>query len=227
MTRAGWAHDTPSKWGKAAGFAAPKNSTYSLLQRGMIDQPKPLTFYQLGLMNDRLARKDYGVITDKRLRLRVQAQEPICTPEGRPWGSIEFFSHFMGLLDPPTWAEQSPEPTAEDAKRISEQMIDQFQEVATKRMLSPMQAFEELSGHCLDLTRAEIDLLRSVLSGWHVWTPEELVALSNSEAGGKVWLAIRSWAAAEDRESSPELKLSPPPRSVGSASCYDLDRRRA
>lgn len=194
LNRGGWVHDTPQRWGKAAGFPTPKNATFSQLQRGIVEQPKPLTFYQLGLMNDRLHRKDWGVIADIRLRQRVQAQEPICTPEGRPWTSADFFGHFMGIVDPPDWVHSVSVVTEEDAKRITGEMIQQFQQVAQKRLLNPVDAWQQLLIHCTHLTKAQQDTFRSVLSGWHVWTPDELMEMGNGEPGSKLLRALNSWS---------------------------------
>lgn len=193
LRRAGWAHDTPAKWGAAAGFSAPKNSTFSLLMRGNIDQPMPLTFMQLGLMNDRLHRRDYGHIPDINLRKRVEGQEPILTSDARPWTAAEFFAHFCGLLPAPDWVIGSPEPSAEDAQRISRELREAFEEVALARMLNPKDAWTELASHCAQLTKAELENLRAVLCGWYTYTPEELVALGDGEPGSRVQRSLNAW----------------------------------
>lgn len=197
LARGGWAHDTPQKWGQAVGFPCVKNSTYSQLQRGQIEQPKPLTFYQLGLMNDRLARRDYGTIHDVRLRQRVQAQEPIVGLDGKPWTAVDFFGHFMGMIAPPDWVIGSSEPTEEEAERITRELVSQFQEVARDRMLTPLDAWNQLSPYCRQLNKAELDKLRNVLSGWHVFTPAELVDLGNGEPGSRVARALNAWKLSE------------------------------
>lgn len=194
--RSGWAHDTPAKWGQAAGFPTPKNSTMSLLMRGHLERPTPLTFYQLGLMNDRLARQDLGAITDITLRKRVEAQEPILSPDGRPWTSVDFFAHFMGNLPAPEWVVGSADPTAEDAKRINGEFRASFEETAAERMLSPMEAWNELKLHCTQLSSEQADKLRGVLSGWHSYSIEELVELGDGEPGSRVTRALASWRIA-------------------------------
>lgn len=193
LKRSGWAHDTPAKWGQAAGFPTPKNSTMSLLMRGNLERPTPLTFYQLGLMNDRLSRKDYGNIADITLRKRVEAQEPILSPDGRVWTSVDFFAHFMGNLPAPDWVVGNADPTPEDAQRINQQFKASFEETAAERLLSPKQAWAELRAHCTQLSAEQSDRLRDVLSGWHTFTPDELVELGDGEPGSRVMRALAAW----------------------------------
>lgn len=203
LARGGWAHDTPQKWGQTAGFDHVRNSTFSQLQRGLIENPKPLTFGQLGLMNDRLARRDYGKVPDIKLRKRLEAQEPICTSEGRPWTSVDFFAHFIGALPPPDWVLGSPEPSEEEAERINKALVRTFQEVAEERMLKPLDAWAELSVYCRQLSKGDMDKLRGVLSGWHTLTPAELVELGNGEPGSRVIRALNAWKHSDKTEENP------------------------
>lgn len=168
----------------------------SLLMRGNLERPTPLTFYQLGLMNDRLARKDLGTIADVSLRKRVEAQQPILSPDGRPWTSVDFFAHFMGNLQAPDWVVGSPDPTPEDAERINHEFRATFEETAAERLLTPLEAWSELKGHCTQLSADQSDKLRGVLSGWHSFSPSELLELGDGEPGSRVMRALASWKIA-------------------------------
>jgi hypothetical protein len=182
VERAGWSHDTPLRWGKAAGFPAVADSTFNRMQRGKIAQPYPMTFIQFGMMNDRLARKDYGLADEHPLLPRIARQRPIEHDDGRLWSATDFFSHFIGELDPPAWAQGQPLPTLEEAVAASTEAMESFKAAAQAAELSLPEAWQSLAalaaagqGSVLPpLDADELEALRMVLSGWHIWTPEQL-----------------------------------------------------
>lgn len=195
--RAGWAHDTMDRWGAAAGFMRVKNSVYSKLERGLVISPKPLTFIQLSVANDRLARQEYGAITDRRLKDLVEAQEPIITPDGRPWNEADFFGHFCGVIPPPPWAEAGALVSPEQAQKLSQQQQEIFSQYAQEMMLPPAQAFDQLATHCKGMNAEQIQTFRKVLGGWYVWTPEEIQALTDALGHNAAVQALLSWCDQE------------------------------
>jgi hypothetical protein len=196
--RAGWAHDTMDRWGEAAGFPRVKNSVFSKLERGMVEQPAPMTFIQLAMANDRLARKEYGAITDRKLRDMVQAQEPITAEDGRPWNEADFFGHFCGVIDPPPWAEGMPLMSPQEAERITEQQREIFTAYAKSLMLPPAQAFDQLQAHCKGMSPEQVQRFKEVLGGWHVWTPEELDEMTNGAGQVAPAQALFNWCDEDD-----------------------------
>jgi hypothetical protein len=182
MERAGWSHDIPLRWGKAAGFPTVADSTFNRMQRGKIAQPYPVTFIQFGMMNDRLARKDYGLAEDDPLLARVARQRAIEHEDGRIWTATDFFSHFIGELEPPAWAREQPLPTLEDAVAATSEAVELFKATAQAAQLTLPEAWGSLSALAADnqgpvlppLSAEELETFRMVLSGWHTWTPQQL-----------------------------------------------------
>lgn len=191
LERAGWSHDTPLRWGKAAQFPTVADSTFNRMQRGKIAQPYPVTFIQFGMMNNRLASKDYGLAQDDPLLPRIARQRPIEHDDGRLWTATDFFSHFIGELEPPAWAKEQPLPTLQQAVEASAEAVERFKGTAQAQKLSLPEAWESLAAVAAKasatvmphLSNDELEALRMVLSGWHTWTPEQLHQLRDLDGG--------------------------------------------
>jgi hypothetical protein len=197
-SRAGWAHDTMDRWGREAGFPRVKNAVFSKLERGLVLQPAPMTFVQLAIANDRLARKEYGPITDRKLRDLVQAQEPITTEDGRAWTEAEFFGHFCGVIEPPPWAQGPPLMSADQAERLTLQQREIFTAYAKDLMLPAAQAFDQLQAHCTGMSPEQVKTFKLVLGGWHVWTPDELNEMTDGAGQVAPVQALFSWCDQDD-----------------------------
>jgi hypothetical protein len=196
--RAGWAHDTLDRWGEAAGFTRVQNSVFSKLERGLTQQPLPLTFIQLGIANDRLARKDYGLLTDRKLRDLVQAQQAITDDQGNPWNECHFFGHFCGTIPAPAWADLPELMSPAEAERISLQQREIFDEYAQGLMLPPPVAFGQLESHCKGMSPEQVKTFRRVLGGWHIWTPEEMGELTDGAGKNAAVQAMLAWCDQDD-----------------------------
>ena len=216
LERGGWSHDIPLRWGKAADFPAVADSTFNKLQRGKIEQPYPVTFIQLGLMNARLAAGDYGPIEDQALKERIARQKPITHEDGDLWVATDFFAHFIGEEQAPAWARQRPLPTEQEATEASNRASEQFRSLAGAHGLSLPQAWHGLAAHVASmrprpLTGEELEVLRTVLSGWHLWSPQQLQALVDVEGVMRAELALSSWAKALEQGPTP-VPPEPPDR---------------
>jgi len=196
--RAGWAHDTMDRWGAAAGFTRVRNSVYSKLERGLVAQPTPLTFIQLSVANDRLARKEFGQITDRKLKDLVHGQVPILDVHGNPWDETDFFGHFCGTLPPPDWADVPELISVEEARQLSVQQQEMFAHYAKDLMLPPAQAFEQLQKHCKGMSPEQVKTFREVLGGWHTWTPEEVSELTDALGQNAAVQAMLAWCDQDD-----------------------------
>jgi len=198
--RGGWTQATISQWGKAAGFSPVTDAVINHLERGITDQPQPLTFIQLAIANERLANKDYGVISDRRLRELVQAQEPITDDDGTVWTAADFFSHFCALKEPPSWARQSSmlAITAEEAEKLSWQQRDMFLKYAQDCLLDRIEAWRELQQHCTGMSREQVEAFKLVLGGHKSWTPEELAEMTDESGMNLSIQALQNWC---DQES--------------------------
>lgn len=178
LNRNGWIHSTMHDWGHEAGFPALRDSSTNKLQNGKTEQPQPLTFMQLGFANDRVARGDFGGVVNRQLKDRLEGSVPITTPEGVPWRATEFFSHFIGELEAPDWADLPKPLTTEEAATLSREHQQRFEAIAKVKFLAPAAAWKQLEKHCQGLSPSQRDTLRNVLSGWHTWTPSEWSSLS-------------------------------------------------
>jgi len=177
VIRNGWTHSTLHEWGEQAGFPAVRDSSFNRLQNSKTEQPSPLTFIQLAMANARVAAGDYKGVSDRQLKDRLKDSEAICDATGKPWGAMEFFGHFVGELEAPA-SLQLPEPlTAKEAEAMSSKHQERFEAIAEAKGLKPAQAWKQLEQHCNGLSAGQKDLLRNVLSGWHVWDPGEWGAI--------------------------------------------------
>ena len=203
MERVGWSHDIPLRWGRAACFPTVADSTFNRLQRGKIAQPYPVTFIQFGIINDRLARRDYGLSETDPLLPRIARQRPIEHEDGRIWTATDFFSHFIGELDPPSWAVEQSLPTLEEAVAASSQVVAAFKATADAADLLLPQAWQSLAalaavdqGPVLPaLNSEELETLRMVLSGWHTWTPQQLRELLDLDGELRPLQLLNYWKA--------------------------------
>lgn len=191
VNRNGWLHDTLHHWGEQAGFPAVRNSTFNRLQNGKIDQPTPLTFYQLGLANAKVAEGDFAGVVKRDLKDRLKDSEAITDAAGRPWRATEFFGHFMGEIEAPSWANHTP-ISDEAAAALSQQQAERFAAIAEAKGISPGVAWRELAKHCGNLSTVQRELLRDVLSGWHAWTPEQWEPLA-ANGSDPVADALAAW----------------------------------
>jgi hypothetical protein len=210
LERGGWSHDIPLRWGKAAGFPAVADSTFNKLQRSKIEQPYPITFIQLGLLNARLADQDFSGVEDPALLARLAKQRPILhgdsesprgqSRRGEPWIATDFFSHFIGEQAAPDWARERSAPTLEQAVTASTAIAERFRGQATAAGLTMLEAWRQFAAHVISqsprrLSAEEVEVLRSVLSGWDTWTPEQLHSLIDPDDQLRPELALDDWTA--------------------------------
>jgi hypothetical protein len=197
VIRNGWTHSTLHEWGEQAGFPAVRDSSFNRLQNSKTEQPSPLTFIQLAMANARVAAGDYKGVSDRQLKDRLKDSEAICDATGKPWGAMEFFGHFVGELEAPA-SLQLPEPlTAKEAEAMSSKHQERFEAIAEAKGLKPAQAWKQLEQHCNGLSAGQKDLLRNVLSGWHVWDPGEWEAIC-ANGSDPVDVALAAWDKAVD-----------------------------
>lgn len=200
LERGGWSHDVPMRWGKAAGFPAVADSTFNRLQNAKIEQPYPITFIQLGLINKRLSDADYGLASDDPLLERLARQRPITHDDGSIWDAMDFFGHFIGEVEAPDWARTRALPSLEEAVEASDQAKRRFQDLAAQHGLALPEAWESFAELVSaqrppSLSPAELNVLRNVLAGWHVWTPQQLHELTDLDGVMRAGTAVEQWAA--------------------------------
>ena len=194
--RNGWVHSTLSEWGFASGFPSVRDSTFNRLQNGKINQPAPLTFIQLGLANQRVAAQDFSGVTDRQLKDRLVDSEPICHEDGTPWDGMHFFGHFIGIIQPPSWAKPVQLLSAERCLEIGDEQRAKFKEICDRLGIRQGEGWKSFEGYCTVLTKGQRDKLHHILCGWDDWTPEEISGLCLIEDRCPVEMALEEWADA-------------------------------
>ena len=126
-------------------------------------------------------------------------QEPITATDHTPWRASEFFSHFIGELEHPTWALQPSLLSLEQAVQLSASAAERFRVKATERALAPAQAWQsfQLSASGL-LSADELAVMRDVLAGWATWTPEQLRQLNDGTGELRCTTALDAWLQRPD-----------------------------
>lgn len=214
MASGGWSTKTPMEWSKAVGLPQISNNTISFIWKGSQPKTSPEFFARLGYLNMRLAAKDYGPISDRKLKDRVSALGPLCHANGTPWTAVDFFACFIGQLDPPPEFDTGPPEkrkllSPELAQRISSQKRQIFETHASAHGWTKAQAWAGLKGHCGALSAEQLDVLQQVLSGWRAWTPEELADLTDENGHNKAVLALQEWCGLDVCREFAELTVSP------------------
>lgn len=192
----GWSQQTVHDAAKAWELQGPWNSQVSLLQRGKHD-PKPQFWVSLGEFNANVASGDLGAIFARGLRDRLKDSVPYLNANGDPATAVDFFAEFIGAQPANDLYTATPVVSDEEAKGISEMCREAFRRIATDRMLSPAEAWESLATHCKDLNADERARFREVLSGWAVWSGEEVTNLSVPGQLGRPAQAIEDWAGGD------------------------------
>lgn len=179
----GWAQDTSQLWGEAAGIPHVYASQWSQLETGNAKNPGPLMFRCFGVLNQRLASKEYGPITSLGLRERVQAGKPLEHPDGRPWQGSDFFAAYVGELAWPDLPDPAAPPklTAVQASEITERYRSTFQRLVKRSKLEPLAAAVQLLEH-VDPTPQVRQDFQGVLLGFRDYTPEQLTQLWDGAA---------------------------------------------
>lgn len=174
----GWAQDTSQLWGEVAGSPHVYASQWSQLETGNTKNPGPLMFRCFGVLNQRLAAKNYGAIPNITLRERVQGGKALMHPDGRPWRGSDFFAAYVGELDWPELPDPAAPPklTTEQAAEITDAYRNRFQRLVKRSALEPLAAAVQLLEH-VDPAQQVRQEFQGVLLGFRDYTPERLTQL--------------------------------------------------
>ena len=172
-------------WASAAGTAGPWNSSTSLLQRGKLD-PKPQFFVAFGQLNQDLASENLKYITDRKLKDRVTAAKPFLTEHEKPATATDFYSMFIGELQPAAIYSQPIALSDADAEKLTQQYRDAFRKAALDEMISPKELWAQLDPLAKDLgmTTAQAKHLQAVLVGLDDYTAGQLMELTRDTVSG-------------------------------------------
>jgi transcriptional regulator with XRE-family HTH domain len=148
--RNGWTQYTVADWGKQAGFPAISYGNLSAIEQGKAGELRRPAFFQLAEANQRLFSGELGAITDKGLREKIQAGQPILGADGQPWGPQELWSCYVGLLEVPEAYRQpqrgdAPRLSAAKGRELSRRWREQVGEAIEARQLDPLQALQAIA----------------------------------------------------------------------------------
>jgi len=176
----GFSQQTIHDWATAAGTAGPWNSSVSLLQRGRLDC-KGQFWVAFGQLNKDLAEGNLKYVTDRKLKDKLAEAMPFLTEKDEPATATDFFSMFIGELQPAAIYTQPIAITEEDAEKLTQKYRDAFRKLAMDLMVTPKEAWSEIEPHCkkLSMTAKQITHMREVLIGFSDYTADDLTELSS------------------------------------------------
>ena len=176
----GFSQQTIHDWAAAAGTAGPWNSSISLLQRGRLD-PKAMTWVAFGQLNKDLAEGNLRYVKDRKLKDRLKGAMPFLTEKDQPATATDFFSMYIGELQPAVVYTQPIAISNADAEALTQKYRDAFRNLAIDLMVTPKEAWSEVEVHCksLAMTGKQIAQMREVLIGLSEYSADDLTGLSS------------------------------------------------
>ena len=172
-------------WAAAAESAGPWNSSVSLLQRGKLD-PKPQFFVAFGTLNRHLAEGTYKYVTDRKLKDRLAQAMPFLTEHDKPATATDFYSMFIGEMQPAAIYSQPIALSDRDAEQLTQRYRDAFRKGAMEEMVSPKELWQQLEPKAKDIgmSVAQVRHLQAVLIGLEDYTADDLNDLTRDPGKG-------------------------------------------
>ena len=172
-------------WALAAGTAGPWNSSTSLLQRGKLD-PKPQFFVAFGQLNQDLANGNLKYVTDRKIKDRLAEAMPFLTEHDKPATATDFYSMFIGELQPAAIYTQPVALSDSDAEQLTQRYRDAFRKAAMDEMISPKELWQQLEPKAkgMGMATAQVTHLQAVLVGFEEYTAAELNELTRDPSKG-------------------------------------------
>ena len=182
-----WPQSVPEKLAKAKGN--PTGPWASQISHAMNDkhQPKTEFFMAMAWFNEVVATRDLAGLTDRRLIDQLRNAQPLCHDNGQPYTAPDFFSLFVGLIDPPAEFAVGSETqlTQEDVQEMVLLQRASFREVSMKHMCSKLEAWELLKEKMIEIAIAAggkphgnadcLEWTQEVLAGIREPTVEEVI----------------------------------------------------
>ena len=183
-----WPQSITQDWANAA--QSPNGPWASQISKAMNGkaEPKPEFFMALALFNEAVCERKVQGFTDRRLVDRMISGQPICHENGEPYDAPAFFSLYIGLIEPPEFAEPEPEikVTQADVDEWHDVIRATFKEVAMKYMVDRPTAWQMVQDKMLEMvgenyTEHHDDLtwIKEVVSGFRDATIDECLRIAN------------------------------------------------
>ena len=176
----GFSQQTIHDWATAAGTAGPWNSSVSLLQRGLLDC-KGQFWVAFGQLNKDLAEGNLKYVTARKLKDKLADAMPFLTERDEPATATDFYSMFIGELQPAAIYLQPIAISNEDAEKLTTRYRETFRSLAMDQMITPKEAWSAVEPHCqtLAMTARQITKMREVLIGVSDYSADDLAELSS------------------------------------------------
>lgn len=131
-------------------------------------EPKPPFFKALGWFNDVIMRRDFLEVTDRRIMDLLIDSEPLCHDNGQPFTATDFFSLYVGELDPPEdYRHTCVKITEEDCTRFWSDIRKTFKELSFELMIERIDVWNQIEAGLQrrDIHPDDIDWISQVLVG--------------------------------------------------------------
>ena len=165
----GWVITTPQDWAKACPELIPpglrvSSGQWANLENAQIKQAQPSTFLQLAALNQALASKQRGRISDGLLKERVTGAKPVLREDDTPWGPEDWFACYIGNLQGP--AELWPGQEGEEPPLLFGQLHERYLALVEAHKLRPVTAMVQLLSGGRDLsTEQQLNIEGALLQG--------------------------------------------------------------
>lgn len=184
-----WSQETAEHWATSAGFVPIFNSQWSKLERGLTPQPGPLIFRGLGILNTKIADKDWGRGLSRSLLDRLEESKPVVGDDGEPWVGHDFYAAFIGELEWPTGPGLMRRLTPVEADAWNVQIHEWIDQISRGAGLNPLEALSSLMSVVPD--EAQVTMQRLAM-GKEGFSAAQLERVSDMEGlGPEKWL--KAW----------------------------------
>jgi hypothetical protein len=200
----GWVITTPQDWARACPEIIPpglrvSSGQWANLENAQIKQAQPSTFLQLAALNQGLASQQRGRISDDLLKERVASGQPICRPDGTPWGPEDWFACYIGNLEGP--AELWPKPGDGQSPLELAPLKQRYLALIEEHKLRPITAMVQLLQCSKDLsTEQQLEIEGGLLQNEAI-RPETLPSLQKLLETWETNLRVRGKPAKGSRAS--------------------------
>jgi hypothetical protein len=191
--RNGWTQYTLCSWATSVGMPelAVSYGNLSVIEQGKAGELRQKAFFQLGELNRRTAKQDWGHPGDPDLLQRLKTGQPIGDASVPVWGALQFWGCYVGLRRVPQRLTITPAPRLSTKQAAA--MCSRWRRIVRERIaadgLDPDRELRALH------VRGGSDLFR-MLTGFGDYTPTQLAELwiEGDRYQPDVW--IEGWANA-------------------------------
>ena len=141
----GWPQSIPESVARAKGNEhGPWGSQISYAMKAK-HVPQPAFFVAMSWFNMVVATRDFSGITDRGVLDKLKNSQPLCHDNGEPYTGPDFFSLYVGLLEPSAEFQSSAEITQEDVDYWQNEIRLAFREIVLDQCSSKKEVWVEVN----------------------------------------------------------------------------------